>query len=1121
MSMDVDQADPAMQALEALPEALTAVQETPLAYTLHYRALALLQAIGMEDQLEAARNTLTNYLAVADDIWIPLLESKIAQTNVPDVEIDAFIDVEEMFMKAERDYLSIPIFKVHLEYLIRQVERAASGSEALPEGFLELYATESVSARMRSLAAKAEGHLARSHEIWDIWMEWELERHDDLPQDAKYERFRNIPSSSFGADKLVKGRTCCHANTYQNYSMFVSKCLSDREYESAMQAATEARQEAVATIAEREAYEMALTSLPGYTAYISWEEAPKKPPRQRFQRGRNQPKPQDIPPNPKLVIGLYERAIAEAASQRAEALSGGDATAGAVVAAEAWLASFWDGLTSFLRESGTRNKELECQILERAVRSVPASGTLWASRIRALDFFSTDDDEASEDISTIVNYALESGVLDATEITSVAVAAAAYESHQLSKEEPGNSLTARVFMIRAVLIRAFGTDVSAFERLRGILESAITKSRAKGGDESLKLEKFLVYALVNFAGLADDAIEVWESASKFYKSKYYVWTEYTSFLTHRLQQYEKARTVYKNASTPSRTIDYPQAIWNAWVAFEEIHGTVDQLEHALKRVRKMTQDLTKKAAQRLMRWTYPKVAGQQAKQVGAQEFLDEAVAPQTTESAAAAPAASEQGSAMVVDEQAPSGSNQQKRKAAEEEPLEQPMKRAKPDNEAPLKRDRENSTVFVAGLQEGLKDDELKRLFKDCGEIREVKISKLPNDVVATVEFMDRESVPAALTKDKKRIQGNEIAVFLAWRSTLYVTNFPEKADDVFIRDLFGAHGTIFDVRWPSKKFKATRRFCYVQFTLPDSAQAALELNGRELEPDMALNVYISNPQRKKERTDANVEQREIYVAGLAKSTKQNELEELFGECGPIKGVRLPLDDKGKAKGFAFVEFEHETSALAALQLNNREVKKRRIAVTMVDPRAPGRKEQPSSGLGKRADLIARSVRIKKVPSGTEEGLLQQAIEKVASGVKRVEIFKDTGEATVEFDSMANAAKLLLETVDLTFQGAKLELTEESQAETPSTGATSSKAPARPGNARPSAPAAFVPRAAAVPKPKARLGIGAAKANAAKPSPHQASASGTQTSSATATAGSSTGGKNQDAFRAMLGGGKK
>jgi RNA recognition motif-containing protein len=46
--------------------------------------------------------------------------------------------------------------------------------------------------------------------------------------------------------------------------------------------------------------------------------------------------------------------------------------------------------------------------------------------------------------------------------------------------------------------------------------------------------------------------------------------------------------------------------------------------------------------------------------------------------------------------------------------------------------------------------------------------------------------VPAALTKDKKRLDGEEVAVHLAWKSTLYVTNFPENADDAFMRDLFG-----------------------------------------------------------------------------------------------------------------------------------------------------------------------------------------------------------------------------------------------------------------------------------------------------------------------------------------------
>jgi len=58
--------------------------------------------------------------------------------------------------------------------------------------------------------------------------------------------------------------------------------------------------------------------------------------------------------------------------------------------------------------------------------------------------------------------------------------------------------------------------------------------------------------------------------------------------------------------------------------------------------------------------------------------------------------------------------------------------------------------------------------------------------LVATVEFNARDSVPAALTKDKKRIHNHEISVHLAWESTLYVTNFPESADDAWVRKLFG-----------------------------------------------------------------------------------------------------------------------------------------------------------------------------------------------------------------------------------------------------------------------------------------------------------------------------------------------
>jgi hypothetical protein len=60
------------------------------------------------------------------------------------------------------------------------------------------------------------------------------------------------------------------------------------------------------------------------------------------------------------------------------------------------------------------------------------------------------------------------------------------------------------------------------------------------------------------------------------------------------------------------------------------------------------------------------------------------------------------------------------------------------------------------------------------------------------------------------------------------------------------------------------------------AAKLALELHGRELEQGHSLNVYISNPERKKERTDADANAREVYVAGLSKFVTKEDLEKLF-----------------------------------------------------------------------------------------------------------------------------------------------------------------------------------------------------------------------------------------------------
>jgi squamous cell carcinoma antigen recognized by T-cells 3 len=73
------------------------------------------------------------------------------------------------------------------------------------------------------------------------------------------------------------------------------------------------------------------------------------------------------------------------------------------------------------------------------------------------------------------------------------------------------------------------------------------------------------------------------------------------------------------------------------------------------------------------------------------------------------------------------------------------------------------------------------------------------------------------------------------------------------------------------------------------SAQDALALDGWKSESESGLvtsmSVAMSNPQRKKERTDAGTHKREVHISNLPRSMTKQELEELFGQVRIVPGV--------------------------------------------------------------------------------------------------------------------------------------------------------------------------------------------------------------------------------------------
>jgi RNA recognition motif-containing protein len=250
------------------------------------------------------------------------------------------------------------------------------------------------------------------------------------------------------------------------------------------------------------------------------------------------------------------------------------------------------------------------------------------------------------------------------------------------------------------------------------------------------------------------------------------------------------------------------------------------------------------------------------------------------------------------------------------------------------------------------------------------------------------------------------------------------------------------------------------------SAQAALALDGVELEHGLPLSVKISEPAKRQERTDARADARELYVSGLSKFVNEKNLRDLFepvriralwcdaflvlvGDVltsffGRVSTVLWLLYDwswtmQGNAKGSRLSSLRprqvqetyrdglpssvvlprdcSQSSAQAALAVNNQELKKRTIGVTLADPRkkcVSGRvwfcsrvlisawncRNRPTKGAFNDPEARERSVRVRNLPPDVQEAIVWQTFEPYGK-IKQVLLNKNKNEATVEFEHQA------------------------------------------------------------------------------------------------------------------------
>ncbi|GES81199.1 pre-mRNA splicing factor [Rhizophagus clarus] len=618
--------------------------------------------------------------------------------------------------------------------------------------------------------------------------------------------------------------------------------------------------------------------------------------------------------------------------------------------------TLWENYMLFLIEKYLIDKKVSISTLiataERSVRNCSWSGDLWGHYIRILE----KNFSPREEVLNVYNRALST----------------AYKGP--INQENGSSLV-------------------------NLLEEGIktVKETFQIDDPYYRLEKYLIEIETLIKNLPK-VRQIWNELSKNRLKESEFWIRYADW-EKSVGNFDDARKIYKRAS--QQNTDWPERIFDAWEQFEHQYGTVDNFELAIIFIKKQMTIV----AQRRER-----AALKEAQNAQSEGILSQVVPTMQI-------AEGNEATDSISSEQY---SDTRKRKPEGEQQLEElpAAKRSKAQRFEKPKRDREFATIIVSNLPIDAKEGELKNIFHECGKIKEIRFlaDTINAQKTAYIEFNEKESVPAALTKDKKRIGDREISVYRISERILFVTNFSPSVD---IEELFKKYGEILSVRKPSNKYK-NRVFCYVEFKERNSAQAALEMNGREIEPGKKIIVMISNPLLKKERSPPI--QKEVSVRNLPSNLEQSELKSLFQTYGPVTDVRIPMTDDNKCRGFAFIDFENKEHAEASLALNSTEFKGCILNVALseisrnntqkegiVNDREKNKKFKRRQEGFKESERRSKTVTFTKLPKDTTEKNIKDMLSQYFKDetIRKITMSHDRC-AYVEFEHIEDAGKAAL-----------------------------------------------------------------------------------------------------------------
>ncbi|KAL8188227.1 UNVERIFIED_CONTAM: hypothetical protein K2H54_063852, partial [Gekko kuhli] len=411
----------------------------------------------------------------------------------------------------------------------------------------------------------------------------------------------------------------------------------------------------------------------------------------------------------------------------------------------------------------------------------------------------------------------------------------------------------------------------------------------------------------------------------------------------------------------------------------------------------------------------------------------------------AAPVESEDEEDEEEDDEEDEEEEEEEEEAVQETPGKRKKEMAKQKGTPDAKKKKTEETafsLFMGNLNSNKDFEEMKAAIRDFFAKKDLQVQEIRignSKKFGYVDFSSEAELDKALKLNGKKLMGLEMKLEKAKSKESLTQNKKERdARTIFVKnlaysvtqdDLQEVFENALEIRLVSKD-GSSKGIAYIEFKSEADAEKAMEKQGMELDGRSIILDYTGEKSQLDGRKGG--ESRTLVVNNLSYDATEEALQEVFDKASAI---RIPQNNQGRPKGYAFVEFATTEDAKEALTShNNTEIEGRTIRLEFSTPAGQNRSFNARGGFGQQSKTLF----VKGLSEDTTEETLRESFD--GSIGARIVTDRDTGSSKgfgfVDFSSPedAKAAKEAMEDGEIDGNKGEEVASEEAEEEAATTG---------------------------------------------------------------------------------------